>query len=77
MTNGGEDNEIDDTSIIDGIDTSEVKDLLSYWSSTVDVPLEKLVYTTFRTVVSDVGKKKNLTDTERIAAIAGASGGGW
>ena len=77
MTNGDDDHEHADEAIIDGINTREVKDLLSYWASMADIPLEKLVYTTFRTVVSDVGKKKNLTDTERIAAIAGASGGGW
>ncbi len=77
MTNGDDSREHAEQDMIDGINTREVKDLLSYWASKVDVPLEKLVYTTFRTVVSDVGKKKNLTDTERIAAIAGASGGGW
>ena len=77
MTNGDEHHDFEEKDIVDGINTREVKDMLNYWASTVDVPLEKLVYTTFRMVVSDVGKKKNLTDTERIAAVAGASGGGW
>lgn len=77
MTNGDEVRDLEDKDVIDGINTREVKDVLNYWASMVDVPVEKLVYTTFRTVVSDVGKKKDLTDTERIAAIAGASGGGW
>ena len=63
--------------VINGINTCEVHDFLSYWASKVDVPLQKLAFTSFRKVVSDVGKKKDLTDTERIAAIAGASGGGW
>ena len=77
MTNGDEIHVHEDQDIINGINIKEVKDMLKYWASLVDVPLEKLAYTTFRKVVSDVGKKKNLTDTERIAAIAGASGGGW
>lgn len=67
----------DDGQVVNSVDVTEVKGLLTYWASVVDVPLEKLAYTTFRTVVSDVGKKKNMSDTERIAAVAGMSGGGW
>lgn len=66
-----------DGQFINGIDIEEVHELLRYWSDVVDVPLGKLCYTTYRKVESDVGKKKNLGDTERIAAIAGMSGGGW
>ncbi|KAL2430502.1 Cytosolic Fe-S cluster assembly factor nar1 [Exophiala dermatitidis] len=66
--------------IINGINVSDVQDLLHYWAGLVGVPLEKLAYTTFRQVESDVGKNKangKMSDTERIAQIAGMSGGGW
>ena len=60
-----------------------VKDLLAYWSAYTSIPLDKLVYTTFRKVESDVGQRKKGTTTtrpaemERIAALAGSIGGGW
>ncbi|KIW82621.1 hypothetical protein Z517_05648 [Fonsecaea pedrosoi CBS 271.37] len=66
--------------IINGIDTTEVYDFLYQWSRLVNVPVSKLAYTTFRQVESDVGKNKpasKMSDTERIASIAGLSGGGW
>lgn len=78
-----EDVEMDDADshldTIDGISTKKVKHMLEHWARVTNVPLDKLVYTTYRKVESDVGKKKakNMGDTERIAAIAGLSGGGW
>ena len=69
-----------DGEFVHGINTREVHDVLQHWSDVTGVPLDKLVYTTFRKVESDVGKKKaakNMGDSERIAAIAGMSGGGW
>jgi iron only hydrogenase large subunit-like protein len=59
-----------------------IQAFLSYWSEYTSIPLEKLVYTTFRKVESEVGKsnsksKKGPRDTERIAALAGSIGGGW
>jgi hypothetical protein len=39
------------------------------------INLERLVYTSYREVVSDVGKK--VGDTERVIEIAGKIGGGW
>lgn len=65
---------------INGIHVAEIHSFLMHWSTLVDVPLEKLAYTTFRQVESDVGKNKSpskMNDTERIAQIAGMSGGGW
>ncbi|KAK5070669.1 Cytosolic Fe-S cluster assembly factor nar1 [Exophiala xenobiotica] len=66
---------------INGIDTSSVRNLLQHWSDIVDIPLSTLCYTTYRKVESDVGKSKKevskMGDSARIAAIAGASGGGW
>lgn len=65
--------------MVNGIDVECVKEVLAHWEQLVGVPLDKLAYTTFRKVESDVGKKKakDFTDTERIANIAGLSGGGW
>ena len=67
--------------LVGGIDTSEVRNLLSHWSTIVDIPLSKLCYTTYRAVESDVGKSKKevnkMGDTARIAAVTSASGGGW
>jgi iron only hydrogenase large subunit-like protein len=65
---------------IDGISHQAVHSLLTYWSDYTSIPLDKLVYTSFRNVESDVGKTKGSKgpgDTERIAALAGSIGGGW
>lgn len=67
--------------VINSIDTSSVRNFLQHWSEVVDIPLSTLCYTTYRKVESDVGKSKKevskMGDSARIAAIAGASGGGW
>lgn len=67
--------------VINGIDVLPVQEFLQRWSSLVGVSLDKLAYTTYREVESDVGKNKaggkELDDTARIAQIAGMSGGGW
>ena len=64
--------------IINGINPAKVRAMFNHWSRVVDIPLEKLVYTSFRKVESDVGKNsKILDDSSRIAAIAGLQGGGW
>ncbi|EXJ86089.1 ferredoxin hydrogenase [Capronia coronata CBS 617.96] len=79
-TNGNQFQNNAATTVINGIDIPDVRDFLRHWSCLVGVPLAKLAYTTFRQVESDVGKKKTngkLSDTERIAQIAGLSGGGW
>jgi iron only hydrogenase large subunit-like protein len=81
MTNG-----FDETAsqhiVINSINVTSVQDLLAHWSTLVQVPLHTLAYTSYRQVESDVGKAskskvKTLNDTERIAQIAGLSGGGW
>ena len=63
------------------IDTPDVdaKSVLRHWSSLTGLPVEKLVYTSFRAVESDVGKEKNKasTDVERVAGLASSVGGGW
>lgn len=58
-----------------------VDEFLRHWANLVDVSIDKLVYTTYRKVESDVGKTKKevkgMNDGARIAAIAGLEGGGW
>ena len=54
----------------------DIQAVLSHWSSVTEIPLSKLVYTTFRKVESDVGKSKDV-DTARVAELAGKIGGGW
>lgn len=62
-------------------DTVPVDEFLRHWADVVDVPIDQLVYTTYRKVESDVGKSKkevkSMNDGARIAAIAGLEGGGW
>ena len=69
----------EDTDLINGVSTREVRTMLDKWAELTDIPLDKLVYTSFRKVESDVGKDKTKTmsDTERIATVVGMSGGGW
>ncbi|PGH01750.1 ferredoxin hydrogenase [Blastomyces parvus] len=57
-------------------------DMLAHWSRNTNIPLEKLVYTTFRKVESDVGKDRGKDpggtgDMARVAELAGKAGGGW
>ncbi|KAH0014552.1 putative iron-sulfur cluster assembly associated protein Nar1, partial [Aureobasidium melanogenum] len=64
----------EDVSSIDGISHSEIKDIFSHWSELTGVATDKLVYTSYRKVESDVGKT---TDVERVAGLASTIGGGW
>ena len=59
-----------------GISPSHIKYTLEHWAGLTELPLDKLAYTTYRAVVSDVGKSKD-SETERVAALAGKIGGGW
>lgn len=59
-----------------GISPSRIKYVLAHWAGLTELPLDKLAYTTYRAVVSDVGKSK-VSETERVAALAGKIGGGW
>ncbi len=64
----------DDT--VDGISPSRVRDVLGHWASSTGIGLEKLVHTSYREVISDVGKD-TATDNERVVQLAGKIGGGW
>lgn len=75
----GDESEVEDVDnaydMIGGISPSYIKHVIEYWSRMTNVELEKLVYTSYREVVSDVGKK--VTDTERVVEISSREGGGW
>ena len=65
----------DRNDFVDGISPSYVKDTLAYWATITGIELGRLAYTTFREVVSDVGKTPE--GNERVIEIAGKIGGGW
>jgi len=57
--------------------TQDISAVLQHWSKITALPLEKLLFTTYRQVESDVGKEKGKSDMERVAGLAGSLGGGW
>jgi iron only hydrogenase large subunit-like protein len=61
---------------VDGISPSYIRDTLEHWASMTGIALDRLAYTNYREVISDVGKDKT-TDTERVVQLAGKIGGGW
>lgn len=65
----------DHNDLVDGISPSHIKDTLAHWAATTGIDLERLVYTSYREVVSDVGKDAG--ETERVIEIASKIGGGW
>ncbi|KAF8865458.1 cytosolic Fe-S cluster assembly factor NAR1 [Acephala macrosclerotiorum] len=76
----GEDSAEDEISdsrddVVDGISPSYIKDTLAQWATTTGLDLDRLVYTSYREVVSNVGK--NVGETERVIQIASKEGGGW
>jgi iron only hydrogenase large subunit-like protein len=81
MTNGAEANgtpcveAAENDGIVGGIFPSYIRDILAYWSESIGIDADKLALTSFREVVSDVGKEK--TQAERVASLAGKIGGGW
>jgi iron only hydrogenase large subunit-like protein len=62
--------------VVDGISRRDVHRLLDYWAYVTDVDVQRLAFTTYRKVESDVGKQKG-SDVERVASLAGTIGGGW
>ncbi|KAI9889072.1 MAG: Cytosolic Fe-S cluster assembly factor nar1 [Vezdaea aestivalis] len=49
---------------------------LEHWAAYTNIDHEKLVYTSFREVESDVGKSL-ASSTERVVALSSKAGGGW
>lgn len=62
--------------VINGISRSYIQGVVSHWSSITGVDTQNLLYTSYRKVESDVGKKKQ-SDVERVAGLASSLGGGW
>ncbi|KAJ4858814.1 hypothetical protein T069G_07081 [Trichoderma breve] len=60
--------------VVGGISHSYIDDTLAYWSSMTGIGLDRLAFTSYREVISDVGKD---TATERAAQLAGKADGGW
>jgi iron only hydrogenase large subunit-like protein len=57
---------------------AKIHERLRSWSEYMNIPLSKLVYTTYRKVESDVGKDQTpANDTSRVVELAGKIGGGW
>ncbi|OQD87714.1 hypothetical protein PENANT_c005G04258 [Penicillium antarcticum] len=57
---------------------AKIHEGLRRWSQFMNIPLSKLVYTTYRKVESDVGKDQTpANDTTRVVELAGKIGGGW
>jgi hypothetical protein len=57
---------------------AQIHESLRCWSEYMDLPLTKLVYTTYRKVESDVGKDQTAAnDTTKVVELAGKIGGGW
>jgi len=63
------------TELVAGISPSCIRDTLAHWADITGIRLDRLVYTSYREVVSDVGKP--ISDTERVVQLAGKIGGGW
>jgi iron only hydrogenase large subunit-like protein len=61
--------------MVNGISRRKINDVVSHWSNLVGVDTQKLLYTSYRKVESDVGKK--VSDMERVAGLAVTVGGGW
>ena len=61
--------------IVNGIDRKHIKGVMAHWSSITGVDMRSLLYTSYRKVESDVGKKQS--DMERVAGLAVTVGGGW
>ncbi|KAI6084521.1 cytosolic Fe-S cluster assembly factor NAR1 [Hypoxylon rubiginosum] len=78
--NGGKDSSMAESGgdMVGGISPSYIRDTLAHWASITGVDIGRLAYTTYREVVSDVGKDKTADiSTERVVQLAGKIGGGW
>ncbi|KAF1930739.1 LET1-like protein [Didymella exigua CBS 183.55] len=64
-----------DADVVNGIDRTHVKRVVAHWSEITGVHVQRLLYTSYRKVESDVGKPKS--DVERVAGLAVTVGGGW
>ncbi|KAL7628359.1 Cytosolic Fe-S cluster assembly factor nar1 [Parahypoxylon ruwenzoriense] len=66
--------------VVGGISSSYIRDTLAHWARITGIDVDRLVYTSYREVLSDVGKnsgKGSSSSTERVVQLAGKIGGGW
>ncbi|KKY38340.1 putative cytosolic fe-s cluster assembly factor nar-1 [Diaporthe ampelina] len=61
--------------LVDGISPSYIRDTLAHWSDMTGIDLARLACTSFREVISDVGKDSD--DKANVVQLAGKIGGGW
>jgi hypothetical protein len=73
---GDSDAGAEEEDVVDGISRRRMKDVMAHWSEITGVEQQKLIYTSYIKVESDVGKKKQ-SDMERVAGLAVTAGGGW
>ncbi|KAL8977388.1 MAG: hypothetical protein Q9205_006800 [Flavoplaca limonia] len=62
--------------VVNGIDIRNVRAVLKHWSQSTGIDMQKLCFTAFREVKSDVGKGAN-GEKDRVVELAGRIGGGW
>ncbi|KAH8161999.1 hypothetical protein CIB48_g6246 [Xylaria polymorpha] len=62
--------------LIGDISPTYIRDTLAHWSYVTGIDIDRLVSTSYREVISDVGKSKT-NDTERVVQLASKIGGGW
>lgn len=60
---------------IGGISHSYINDTLAHWAEVTGIGLDRLAFTTYREVISNVGK--DTTTDETVVQLAGKIGGGW
>ena len=62
--------------VVGGISRSYIHDTLAHWSDITGIGIDRLAFTSYREVISDVGKDK-ATDADKVIQLAGKIGGGW
>jgi len=62
--------------VVGGISRTYIYDTLAHWSDITGIGLDRLAFTSYREVISDVGKGE-AADTEKVAQLAGRIGSGW
>ncbi|KAK2612402.1 Cytosolic Fe-S cluster assembly factor nar1 [Conoideocrella luteorostrata] len=60
--------------VVGGISRSHIHDTLAYWCEVTGISIDRLAFTTYREVISDVGKGN---EAEKVVQLAGKAGGGW
>ncbi|KAI1074027.1 cytosolic Fe-S cluster assembly factor nar-1 [Whalleya microplaca] len=76
-SSGGDSSGSSRSDVVGGISPSYIRDTLAHWSSITGIEVDRLVSTSYREVVSDVGKNKGASETERVVQLASKIGGGW